>query len=293
MYRIKTNTAMKTLYNSMKFLSLILSISALILITSCGGDSDPAAPTEVDPSDADALTGVLVIPGSQNVSGQPPSPSTDLDAPNVSNNQTSATVVSDNTLYLPFNFESTSGYGGCYVQVDGASSYFDIPNGTSSNDGLLVVPVGIPASVQEGDFCLTYCIYDNNNRVSNLLTTCVTVGPVQECPAFTSGSDGLTIATYDLGDDPGTATISYNMYSVQDRIDVFYNNQWVGGSGSSISSSSFPPVSSCGDGQDGYVSGTGTVDINYNPANGRNVTVYMSGCIGGGTAWDLSVSCPQ
>lgn len=270
----------------------MLSVLALSFFTSCGGDSD-TPPTEVDPSDADALSGVLVIPGSQSVSGQPPSPSTDTDAPTVSNNQTSATVVSDNTLYLPFNFDSNQGYGGCYVQVDGASTYFDIPDGTSTTDGLLVLPVGIPASVQEGDFCLTYCIYDNNGRVSNLLTTCVTVGPIQECPAFTSGSDGLTIATYDLGESPGTATINYDMYSIQDRIDVFYNNQWIGGSGSSISSSSFPPVSSCGDGQNGYVSGTGTIDVDYNPATSRTVTVYMSGCIGGGTAWDLSVSCPQ
>lgn len=284
---------MKTLNNSMKLLGFLLSISALILITSCGGDSDPAPPSEVDPSDADALTGVLVIPGGQVVSGQPPAPSTDSDAPTVSNNQTSATVVADNTLYLPFNFDSAQGYGGCYVQVNGATSYFNIADGTSATDGLLVLPVGIPASVQEGDFCLTYCIYDNSGRVSNLLTTCVTVGPVQECPAFTSGSDGLTIATYDLGDTPGTATISYDMYSIQDRIDVFYNNQWVGGSGSSISSTSFPPVSSCGDGQNGYVSGTGTIDVNYNPATARTVTVYMSGCIGGGTAWDLGVSCPQ
>ena len=283
---------MKTLYNSLKLLSLILGLSALVFITSCGGDSDPA-PAEVDPSDADALTGVLVIPGSQNVGGQPPASSPDADAPNVSNNQTSATVVADNTLYLPFNFESVQGYGGCYVQVNGASSYFDIPSGNSSTDGLLVVPVGIPASVQEGDFCLTYCIYDNSGRVSNLLQTCVTVGPVQECPAFTSGNDGLTIATYDLGDTPGTASITYDMFSIQDRIDVFYNNQWVGGSGSSISSSSFPPVSSCGDGQNGYVSGTGTIDVNYNPSTARTVTVYMSGCIGGGTAWNLNVSCPE
>lgn len=284
---------MKTLYNSIKILSLLIGISTLTLITSCGGGDDDAAPAEVDPSDADALTGVLVIPGSQNVGGQPPAPSTDSDAPNVFGNQTSATVVSDNTLYLPFNFESVQGYGGCYVQVNGATSYFDIPDGTSTQDGLLVVPVGIPASVQEGDFCLTYCIYDNSGRVSNLLTTCVTVGPIQECPAFTSGSDGLTIATYDLGDSPGTATISYDMYSIQDRIDVFYNDQWIGGSGSSLGSSSFPPVSSCGDGQNGYVSGTGTIDVNYNPSTSRTVTVYMSGCIGGGTAWDLGVSCPQ
>lgn len=284
---------MKTLYSSIKILSFIFSVSTLILISSCGGDSDPAPPAEVDPSDPDALAGVLVIPGSQTTSGQPPAPSTDADAPNVSNNQTSATVVSDNTLYLPFNFESDQGYGGCYVQVNGASSYFDIPSGNSATDGLLVVPVGIPASVQEGDFCLTYCIYDNSGRVSNLLQTCVTVGPVQECPAFTSGNDGLTIATYDLGDTPGTATISYDMYSIQDRIDVFYNNSWIGGSGSSISSASFPPVSSCGDGQNGYVSGAGTIDVNYNPSTSRTVTVYMSGCIGGGTAWELGVDCPQ
>ncbi|MEQ9465982.1 MAG: hypothetical protein RLN88_01150 [Ekhidna sp.] len=284
---------MKTLYKSTKLLSLLLTLSTIILIVSCGGGGDDPAPIDVDPSDADALSGVLLIPGSQSVSGQPPAPSTAPGAPTVSNNQTSATVVADNTLYLPFNFESAQGYGGCYVQVNGASSYFDIADGNSAQDGLLVIPVGIPAGVQNGDFCLTYCIYDNSGQVSNLLQTCVTVGPIQECPAFTSGSDGLTIATYDLGETAGTSTITYDMYSVQDRVDVFYNDQWIGGSGSSISSASFPPVSSCGDGQNGYVSGVGTIDVNYDPSVARTVTIYMSGCIGGGTAWDLNVSCPE
>lgn len=253
----------------------------------------------VDPTNSDALAAVLVIPGSSSQSGSAPSASTDAEAPEVGSNQTSATVVSGNTLYLPFNFETSAnsgtGYGGCYVAVDGASSYWDIPASTSNTDldGQIVIPVGIPTSVDNGSFCLSYCIYDNNNRVSNVLTTCVSIEPIQTCPAYESGSDGLTIFSVDLGDVAGTSQIAYDTYSVQDRVDVFYNDVWVSGTGSSLSAGQFPPVSQCGDGADGYVGASGTINVNYDPNVSRVVTVYMSGCIGSGTAWDVSVGCPN
>lgn len=258
-----------------------------------------AVTDEVDPTDADALAGVLVIPGSNSQSGSAPGPSTDADAPDVNGNQTSASVVSGNTLYLPFNFVTSStsgtGYGGCYVSVDGATSYWDIPSTTFNTDldGQIVIPVNIPDVVGNGSFCLSYCIYDNNNRVSNVLSTCVTVEPIQTCPAYESGSDGLTIFSVDLGEDAGTSIINYDTYSVPDRVDVFYNDSWIGGTGSALSTGQFPPVSQCYDGADGYVGASGTINVNYDPNLSRVVTIYMSGCIGSGTAWDVSVGCPN
>jgi len=83
------------------------------------------------------------------------------------------------------------------------------------------------------------------------------------------------------------------LFGLPDRIDVFYNNQWVGGSGSRIGIDDFPPVSICFDRTDGYVSGDGRIDFNYDPSSSRIVTVYMSGCLGSDTAWDLFVNCPR
>lgn len=265
----------------------------ILLLVSCKKD-DPL--TEVDPTDPDLLSTVLIIPGAERQDGQPPTPSTDSDAPSIFNNQTSASIVSGNTLFLPFNFETASdgsgGYAGCYIQVDGASTYFDIREDNSSTDGLLVLPVAVPDIVNEGEFCLSYCVYDSNDRVSNVLTTCINIGGIEECPAFESGSDGLTIASYDLGDEAGFVDIEYDTYFVPDRVDVFYDEKWVGGSGSSISPTQVPPVSNCNDGADGYVGESDVITFEYDPNKSRTVTIYMSGCLGGGTAWDLAVSCP-
>ncbi len=279
----------------MKVQSYLIAIALLLFVSSCNKDSGGV--TEVDPSDPDDVSRVLIIPGANSVDGQPPSPSSTPGTPTISNNQTSASVVSGNTLYLPFNFNSsndgTGGYAGCYVQVDGASSYFDIPeDNPTSSDGLVVLPVGIPDNITEGEFCLSYCIYDADNRVSNVLSTCITIGSLQECPAFNSGSSGLTIASYDLGDEAGIVEIEYDTYFIPDRIDVFYDNEWVGGSGSAISISDIPPVSQCNDGVDGYVGERGEITFNYDPEVSRTVTIYMSGCLGNSTAWDLAVSCP-
>jgi hypothetical protein len=253
----------------------------------------------IDPNDPNAIAGALIISGSV-TTGTPPPTSTLPGAPVVSGNQSSATVSNDNTLYLPFNYATTSGggagYGGCYVQVNGASTYWDIPyTGGTPQNGQIIIPVGIPANVGNGNFCLTYCIYDNNNQVSNLIQTCIEVAPAKNCPGSESGSDGLTIFTYDLGPVSGNVSIDYNTYSVPDRIDIFYNNTWIDGTGSSLNTGQFPPVMDCDTNPyvDGYVGETGTFNFAYNPANGTEIDVYVSGCVGGGTAWDVDVSCPE
>jgi hypothetical protein len=63
---------------------------------------------------------------------------------------------------------------GCYVQVVGSNSYFSIPlvNVTGSS-GQLQLPVGIPANVDSGRFCLNFWIYDNSNRVSASIQICI------------------------------------------------------------------------------------------------------------------------
>ncbi|MGB0165318.1 MAG: hypothetical protein ACPF8V_00555 [Luteibaculum sp.] len=282
---------------------LVLALMAFTAIgtTSCKkrrGGGGGGTPDVVDPSNADDLSQVVVIPGSNRVSGQPPAPSdNNPDQPIVSNSQSSASSTADNTLYLPFNFETRgtgAGYAGCYVQIDGASDYFDIPDGDGTQtDGLIVIPFPIPSNVGTGNFCVNYCIYDNAGLVSNILSTCVTIEEPVNCPASASGSDGLTIFTVNLGSDPGNVSVTYDTYSVEDRVDVFYDGTWIGGTGSSLSPGEFPPVSNCGDGQDGYVGESNTINFQYNGSGSGRLDVYMSGCIGGSTAWDVNVSCPQ
>ena len=264
--------------------------------------SSSSFPDEIiSPYDADGIASVLILPSNSQVeTGTAPTPSSDVNAPNVGDNQSGAEITAGSDLYLPFSFEtlgSGTGYAGCYVQVNGASTYWDIPASSfnTTPSGQLVIPVGVPQNVANGSFCLSYCIYDNSGLVSNIIQTCIQISDPITCPASAGGSDGLTIKTVELGSTSGTVSVDYDMYSIPDRLDVFVNGTWVTGTSSiPLSRGQFPPTSQCYDGQEGYVSGAGTLSFFYNPSSGNtSVDLYISGCLGGGTAWDVFVSCPQ
>ena len=182
------------------------------------------------------------------------------------------------------------------MQVQGASFYWDIPGGNSNPvSGQVQLPIYIPGNVLDGTFTLLYCIYDDNGLVSNVLSTQITIAPPQSCPGSESGSDGLTIFEYDLGETAGEVTINYETFTVPDRIDVEYKGQWIDGTGSSFGSSQFPPQLDCNNATaaDGFVGQSGTFTVNHTPGSDNNIKIYVSGCIGGGTAWNIQVSCPQ
>ncbi len=208
-----------TLYqNKMKTLFRPLAIALLAgtcLFTACNKDDEeenqePAA--LVDPTDANALSAVLIMPtGSQSRTGAPPAPTNSSSAPAVFNN--SSTVLSSNGSTAPLNFEYSNVSGnlaGCYVQIDGAGNYYTVPySATSNNSGTLQLPLGIPTNVEEGEFCVNFCVYDTNGLVSNVVSTCVSVlrlgtGSVQISLSWDNESDQDLYVT-----DPTGTEISY------------------------------------------------------------------------------------
>lgn len=168
---------MKTLFRPLA----IALLAGTCLFSACSKDNeedeqDPAA--LVDPSDANALSSVLIMPaGTQTSAGAPPSPTNSGSAPSVSSS--ASTVLSSNGSTAPLNFSygNVSGnLAGCYVQIDGAGNYFTVPyNASSGANGSLQLPLGIPTNVDEGEFCVSFCVYDTNGQVSNVVSTCVSV----------------------------------------------------------------------------------------------------------------------
>lgn len=143
-----------------------------------GQETDPSDPNAlIDPADANSLASVLIIPNGQAVAGTPPPPSNSSSAPTVSNNVQSVTSSNGSTTPLDLIYENVNGdLGGCYVQVEGADSYFQVPySGGSTSSGTLALPINIPTNVDQGEFCVSYCVYDVNGQVSNLVYTCVSV----------------------------------------------------------------------------------------------------------------------
>ncbi len=214
-----------------------------------------------------------------------------------------ATISSDNFLFLPFGFDAVNELEGIYLQVEGASNHWEAPiELVDPGDNSAALAIGIPAYVQEGDFKLSYKLYDNQNNVSQAESIDVSVstsqsfcGTSQGFPRV-AGQDGVTVRAYDFGNEPGTINVTYFMYSRRDRMDIRYNNQWVASTSSTLlAEGQAPPFKTCSEASpdQGFVSGGGSLSIAYDPAISREVSIYVSGCLQGGTQWYFDVDCPN
>jgi hypothetical protein len=184
----------------------------LVIFASCKKNDVANPDALINPADANALTGVLVLPaGTQNVSGLPPSSTGGNFAPQISSPFTQLLSSNGGTIPLLYNYLNLSGsIAGFYVQVTGASSYFNVPYNTNlGGNGQLQLPITIPTNVDSGRFCLAFCVYDNSSRVSNIIRICVDVlrlgtGALQVSLSWNNGSDQDLYVT-----DPSGETISY------------------------------------------------------------------------------------
>jgi len=161
----------------MKKLSVGLCLLATaLLMSSCGGDDDKKAESLIDPADANALAAAVTIANSSRETGNPPPPSAAGGAV-VTATVANTTSSNGSTTPVSFNFQNGGAPVGAYVQVVGANSYFDaaISNPTNATAGQVTIPVSLPTNLNEGEFDLAYCVYDNNGNVSNIQTLSVNV----------------------------------------------------------------------------------------------------------------------
>ena len=179
---------MKTLKSLMM---LLLCLSIMFTLSHCTSDDseDPTGdPTgggdepmedQISITDPDAVTDAITITGATVQAGDPPAPSTDPDAPVIS--QDSDEVISAQGQTLQLDLDVTSGdVAGIYLQIPGADSYFDIPASAFTGGRLLQSDPGfgleIPDNIEPGEFCVDLCVYDSETRVSNIVQVCITVG---------------------------------------------------------------------------------------------------------------------
>jgi hypothetical protein len=156
-------------------------IAFLFIMVSCSKDDGPTSDNNnslIDPADSDALSAVIIMPaGSTSSNGNPPAPSGSNQAPIVDSQQEFVTSSNGSTAPLNFGYENVNGnIDGCYVQIDGAGNYFTIPYGSNTGEsGSLQLPLGIPSNVDQGEFNVNFCVYDNNGLVSNIISINVSV----------------------------------------------------------------------------------------------------------------------
>ena len=284
---ISTQRLIITLMNRNSCFSYILLALALLL-GSCERASVISTNYGIDPeTEPDLLNRAMRLYGVLREGDMPEPDGSSL----VINSTASAVEVSAGVrIYLPYNTNQNNEICLVYLQVQGADSHWESPVELDATSGAPFITISIPNFVQEGDFDIQYLVADCDGRVSRLVITDVAVTPPAECGTSFSGNFGITSRIIDLGDDAGTVSVNYEMYSIRDRLDLRYNERWIASTGTPLENDQQALV--CAAVQDGFVSGSGSLTFQYDPDDGRSLQVYVFGC-NSGTAWDIDVQCPD
>jgi hypothetical protein len=99
--------------------------------------------------------------------------------------------------------------------------------------------------------------------------------PPRPCGEVTaSGGEGTTRTRHALGPAPGVVRITYDMFTIPDRLDCYYMGVLVATTG-------------------GLVSGQGTLEWSYLPALGDpSWCLVVVSAPNSGTAWVYTINCP-
>lgn len=289
---------MRDLRKFLQLKTLSVALFAPLLTLACGTDEteveEPAVP--VQPSDADALTAVLVVPDAELRDGSIPTPSTNQDSPTITRSEESVSYSSGSQVLLPFDYKAQAvELKALMFEVVGASRYFHVDLSRTSDSGTVVLPINVPANVEAGRFCINVELNDTQDRVSSPVRVCITVTDPHSCKLEVSGKEGLTSTMYALGDTAGPVSIRYDTYRIPDRIDVFQGGTWVAGTGSAVERSSIRTALDCRDAtrELGYVGQAGIFNFAYDPSKGHQMEIIVAGCENNGTAWEYSTRCPS
>lgn len=120
----------------------------------------------------------------------------------------------------------------------------------------------------------TYTVYVKDSAGCTGEHTFLVSNPIQCNVQSGSGGQGTSFINQILGTDTGFVRVTYQMYSVPDRMDVYYNNNLMAST-------------------NGLVSGTGTLLFYYAPDSaGPYSCVIKISAPNPGTAWNFTAYCP-
>lgn len=136
---------MKTLYKSIKLLSISLSFLTLLFIASCGGDSD--SPAQPDDANAYLNDNIILPPGSIRVSADQVTETNDITI-NSSGSSGTMQVVGGQTMNVSIPFTSNGpAVNAAALRFGDTGDFIIIPINGSSTSGTLDFSFGIPADI--------------------------------------------------------------------------------------------------------------------------------------------------
>ncbi|MDR0294834.1 MAG: hypothetical protein LBH91_01395 [Prevotellaceae bacterium] len=271
------------------FLTMVVTVVAMGFMSCSKDDVD----RWVDINNPQDVQNSLQIAQSQRVDGALPTSTSGNSG--LSSSISSIGVNAGGAVVLPILYTGAS-VQKVYIQVVGASGHIlATPVAvatTRAATNYSYVSIGIPKNIDDGSFAIQYLILDASGNNSNVVTTYINVdNDIKSCSnAYANGNDGLTFTTVDLGTVSGPVKIYYDTYTVPDRIDIYQGSDWITGTGTNPHSL-IPPMMNCSEAteEDGFIGDYGYFNFNFNASKGRTITVVVSGCLGGGTAWEWNL----
>jgi hypothetical protein len=269
--------------NSLWLLLLVLGFNA------CKKDVTTDFDYGIEPDNQKNLLCKALRLNGNNVDGTMPV-GTGTGAPIIVSHPQAVEISAGVLLFIPYRVNDTNRVCKVYLQVQGADNYWETKLTLDPTSRQPYFKILIPKFVRDGDFNLVFSVGDCNGNVSRLYSTKTIVSPPADCNVSISGSVGITVRSFDLGDKAGRAGFSYEMYSIPDRLDIYYGGKWVASTGKLFDNSVVIP--DCNGNGNGFVSGEGELTFDYDPKISSTVQVYISGC-NSGTRWDVAPICPD
>lgn len=185
----------------------ILPLYALVfccLFASCKKDDDTQPQSNLITSSNELSSLLTFTPDTKRKQGNFPDP---VGSTLTLSGALSSTKIArgySSTIQSYYNRDNDKVVVGYYLKVDGADDYFDIPiteggrlgklkspyddffkmrnqafenkgGRVSNTGGNLILPITVPATVEDSSFCLSYCVYDNTGNISNTVNLCIEV----------------------------------------------------------------------------------------------------------------------
>ncbi len=169
---------------------------ATCLMMACGNDDDLGGQNDdIDIDDPDVVSNSITIDNAIKNSGNPPAPTTGPDTPVLNDvpSDEDFGAVAGRSFYLNPNVASGN-VAGVYLQIKGASDYYDIPTNSGNSTGRFgkhksnsrfakiartnegaPIEIEIPENLEPGEFCAVYCVYDDAGNVSNTVEVCIEI----------------------------------------------------------------------------------------------------------------------
>jgi hypothetical protein len=285
----------------MKIKHLFL-LTFLGLVISC---NDPEPAEEVlNPANVERLTELLTFDGTKRNTDFP-EPTSTATTPQILKGPNKASISFDNTLFIPLQVTSTEGFAGVYLQFSNGT-YFDFPLTGGSGIQNIILGVGIPGGFERGVFTIHASAYTANGEQSEPYSFDVEILPHQKnCDSFgdinMSGENTVTVRTHIFDEtqfrrnaleEIEAQTLYFNVESYYsfNRVDIYKNGMWVGGTGTILPYGSAPAPSDCDNPvEDGYKDKKNYAQFTLLPDD--RIDIYVIGCLGV-TAWDYKFDCP-